>query len=62
MKAKELRERFAAETTGEQPYLTNYAKWLEKKYTAKKPHQNKCYSCGKSMSDHCPRCEMFQKI
>ena len=31
MKTKELRERFAAETTGEQPPLTNYAKWLEKK-------------------------------
>ena len=31
MKAKELRERFAAERTSELPPLTNYAKWLEAK-------------------------------
>ena len=33
MKAKDLRERFAAERIGERPVLTNYAKWLEEKFT-----------------------------
>ena len=31
MKATDLRRRYAAETTGEMPFETNYAKWLETK-------------------------------
>ena len=62
MKEEELRDKFKAEKPkGVNWNWKGYALWLEK-YAQQKSHQNKCHSCGKSMSDHCPRCEMFQKI